>query len=503
MSATPTSTDSISLSYTDHKGNSLIFQLAPGKSVFAGVAKNCSLQLSGTDISPIHCRISFDGQSIKIFDWMSASGTIVDGQRIEGEVEVPAGCVLQLGSETVRILGGDDCYSQPGSGLGDSYKPSTERPYGENGSNGEVYHGSSQTGATAPCDLDETNPFGQDLTDDLTEDLTEDITVLLAEKLKELADLENAGDEQAVVEAVVEEEATVDVVEKEARQEIQDSAEGNTQVVAKENPWSDDAWTDDPAFADWIQDSTSETAFPHASGPLTQEEDPSLVASMESRIRDLLNEAEQGDRRIAVLEDLLLAGESAQAAQVEERQCLEAWLQDIERKFGEREAEHLAEVESMQRLFSERQAEVQQLQERLVTVGAAPDAHSEVMSTLEELRNTNLRLQEQLRASQERCRELEQQVAGAAGQQVEALRADLAELAQERAELARQRHELVNQLTHVSTVHQQASPEDKEMACRLRALREHLREIHQQEKSDRTETSFTSRLSNLWHRATR
>jgi chromosome segregation ATPase len=271
----------------------------------------------------------------------------------------------------------------------------------------------------------------------------------------------------------------------------------------RDDPWAQEERTEDPAFSDWIHDSLVELPDQNGYSPFNQDEDQGLVASMESRIRDLLNEAEQSDQRIAVLEDLLLACESAQAAQFEERQCFAAWLQDIERKFGEREAEHLAEVEAVKRMVAEGQVEIQQLHQRLVKASSMPSGHTEVMTTLEELRVSNLRLQDQLRGSQDRCRELEQQVAIADSPRLEDLRMEMAVLAQERAELARQRHELVNQLTLASSVPKQASSEDQEMACRIRTLREHLREIHSQEQTTQSGTSFTARLSNLWHRATR
>jgi FHA domain len=457
MSCSHNTIDSISLSYVDHMGRPVNFLLAPGKSVFAGVAKNCSLQLSGADISAIHCRISFDGQSIKVFDWMSASGTFVEGQRIEGEVEVPAGSAIQLGDQTLRILSNGDF---------SSIEITNRLPH-EKIRVGEVDKENSPLSTVAPSKRVEAIHIGQDLTVELNETATENFILDVFE------------------------------VDMQIQQPIPHSTNSH------DEPWAQEA-TEDPAFSDWIQDSLVE--LPDQNGrTFNQDEDHGLVASMESRIRDLLNEAEQSDRRIAVLEDLLLAGESAQAAQVEERQCLEAWLQDIERKFGEREAEHLAEVESAQRLVREGQAEIQLLHQRLVKASSMPSGHTEVLTTLEELRVTNLHLQDQLRDSQERCRELEQQVASASPDHphLGELRAEMAVLAHERAELARQRHELVNQLTQAGTVQKEASSEDQEMACRIRTLREHLREIHHQEQNTKSANSFTSRLSNLWHRATR
>jgi pSer/pThr/pTyr-binding forkhead associated (FHA) protein len=456
----------ISLCYVDRNGDSVNFLLAPGKSVFAGVAKNCSLQLSGADISSIHCRISFDGQSIKVFDWMSASGTFIGGQRIEGEVEVPAGTVLQLGNQTLRILDNGKFNIQPNLSLDDFSTETTNRIPDEEIRVGGVNREKSKLSTVAPCKQVEAVK-GQDLTVNSNETASDDFNLDVFE-----------------LDEVVE-------------QPIQNST--NT----RDDPWAQEERTEDPAFSDWIHDSLVELPDQNGYSPFNQDEDQGLVASMESRIRDLLNEAEQSDQRIAVLEDLLLACESAQAAQFEERQCFAAWLQDIERKFGEREAEHLAEVEAVKRMVAEGQVEIQQLHQRLVKASSMPSGHTEVMTTLEELRVSNLRLQDQLRGSQDRCRELEQQVAIADSPRLEDLRMEMAVLAQERAELARQRHELVNQLTLASSVPKQASSEDQEMACRIRTLREHLREIHSQEQTTQSGTSFTARLSNLWHRATR
>lgn len=500
MSSSSVSAEPLCISYLNPQGQSVNFLLSPGKSVFAGVAKNCSLQLTGEDISPIHCRISFDGQSIRIYDWMSASGTFVDGQRIEGEVEVPSGSQLQLGSQTLRISGGDEaCFLTPANSVQD--RPSEGgQASGAEGIRESWSSGKAAQAAFAPSDLDADNPFGQDLT-------LEPSRWASAEQDAETRQFEQQDPERIEGHPTDQSGHDLDAgldENPETRLVAQlDNLEHKLEDNLDRHSWNEDAWTSDPSFTDWVQESAAEITLGDCPNSVVDGDDSGLVATMETRIRDLVHEAELSDRRISVLEDLLLAAESAQSAQVEERQCLENWLQDIERKFGEREAEHLAVVQSMQHAAGERQAELQQLHQKLVNAAGAPDAQSEVRAALEELRAANQRLQEQLQASQERCRELEQQVAGGSADQTETLRVELAKLAQERAELARQRHELVNQLTHASSVQKNASPEDSEMACRLRALREHLREIHQQEQQDRSEITLTSRLSSLWHRVTR
>ena len=67
-------------------------------------------------------------------------------------------------------------------------------------------------------------------------------------------------------------------------------------------------------------------------------------------------------------------------------------------------------------------------------------------------------------------------------------------LAQERALIAQQRQELENELKR-----QQQTTAD-ETTLKLQVLRQHLNEIHEEERAEKEERRLGSRLSRLWRR---
>lgn len=558
MSFPQISADSLVLSYTDSNGQLQVFPLEPGKGIFIGTAKNCGIQLCGPDISPIHCRITCDGHTIRVHDWMSTSGTLVDGIRIEGEYEVSPGSVLQLGTQAIQLNVISD--AEDTSKLEEVVDRRNESPSDQERFSVAWHEPPSETSGVlrtevsySPSELDEANPFGQDLCEELKniEQLLEEESSPKSESMAqddpiEYAPQPSTEDDLSLAEAAGETPEHPDdaspllivhetvssgseplptaveptrLLETPSRVMNTDDTQPpnlldlSTKALseAPNNANEDlpsglalesDSWSEAAALDDWRPESNWQFSSQQSSDSWNSGDETAGDNAMEARIRDLLQEAQLSDQRIAVLEDQLLAAESAQAAQTEERQCLEAWLQDIECKFTSREDEHAAEVDLLRQSLATRQSDIQQLHQRLELIASSSDAKLEIVPVLEELRSANQQLKEQLEAANARCRELETNLAATAEQHSEAVRMELAELARERAELARQRHELVNQISQVSIPTKNAASEDSEMACRLRALREHLREIHNQDQQNRSETSFTSRITSLWQRVT-
>ena len=82
------------------------------------------------------------------------------------------------------------------------------------------------------------------------------------------------------------------------------------------------------------------------------------------------------------------------------------------------------------------------------------------------------------------------------------LQAERAELAQEKAAASRIRFQLSKQLQDIGEVPDAKDQPDREFAFKLQTLREHLREIHEEEKHEREQKSesLLGRISNLWKR---
>ncbi len=220
-----------------------------------------------------------------------------------------------------------------------------------------------------------------------------------------------------------------------------------------------------------------------------------------TRLEDLLAELERNDERGAMLEQLLRAAEEKNRAEQEERRHLAGWVDDIEQRFGERDAEWQAERDALthrvETVLAERDGLMDQLRERCSHTGGAVAAST---ADLDQLQATNLSLRQELHEAQEHCLQLEEQVRernkqlSCRTQDDTKLREEQLQLAQERAELARQQAELT---TAQATLQELPRRPETEIDCRLREFRQHLREIHSQEQQNPVKTS---RLSRLWAR---
>jgi chromosome segregation ATPase len=237
--------------------------------------------------------------------------------------------------------------------------------------------------------------------------------------------------------------------------------------------------------------------------------DPDETAQLVARMETLLDELDQSDERVAQLERLLQHSEEAAEAERQERRHLEHWVGDIERRVGQREAEWHAEREVLQQQLgaaTEQQQRLDlQLQRRPSNNNGLPSQADEVR----QLRQQNAHLQQQLAQLQKEYEQRVEQQSGAnhhaqAGPSTIPTAADLREehvrLAQERALLARQQAEFAALRTEFERLTQSQRRPDEEGDTKLRALRDHLREIHLQEQQVQSERSLGSRLAQLWRR---
>jgi pSer/pThr/pTyr-binding forkhead associated (FHA) protein len=91
----------------DSYGADIECELKPDQGVFVGRSSNCGLKLRGEGLSDIHCRVGLEGGKLWIQDWMSASGTRVNGQQIATKTEIRNGDVVGVGPNEVTVLTGD------------------------------------------------------------------------------------------------------------------------------------------------------------------------------------------------------------------------------------------------------------------------------------------------------------------------------------------------------------------------------------------------------------
>jgi pSer/pThr/pTyr-binding forkhead associated (FHA) protein len=507
------------------------FELEAGKGVFIGSAAQCGIQLSGSEVSPIHCRLSVEGGAIHLHDWMSGTGTLVNGQKIDPEAELSLEDAIQIGNHRIelstspRAASFDNvCTSPLDEQLRSRPKLATDGP--------GTAETSSQPPALSP--LASVSPpaavppepavFPEAVRSPAAEQspLTALSPVVEAQSETSALSAESAQESASVESALAERELTttpgsssvgslhsVESSRSPSSADFWDELEFTSSSSSSEDPV--DRETVDLLMAE-IEDlraalgdqrpGSRDRELPSSLASGNASQSSRTIENLEQRLEQLLGEAELSDQRIRMLEDLLLAADSAHRAQQEEKEYLESWLEDIEQKFSLREQEHLAELECLRNANDSTKQEIQALQRRLAKAAAGSDMSHQYEEALEQLQHSNAQLQEQVQEAQQRCRRLEQQLADSPVTESQELRVERADLARQRAELARQRHELVSQLALASGEGKEEVAVETEMSCRLRALREHLREIHEQEKQEKAERSLTSRISHLWHRVT-
>lgn len=218
------------------------------------------------------------------------------------------------------------------------------------------------------------------------------------------------------------------------------------------------------------------------------------------RMQQLIDEANRSDERVALLEEMLHCAEDANRAEQEERQHLEAWVGDIEQRVTAREEEHAAELQLIRRRLAESQQEQGRLQQRLSAAAGAGPAALQFEETVQRLQASNQELQSELDEARKQNQTLQHRIEQIGAEQEQALREERANLAQEQAKISRLRYELTAKLSAVEELPKPEHQADQEASQRIRALREHLREIHEQEKLAEREAPLTHKLARLWQR---
>lgn len=61
------------------------------------------LVLPDGEVSRMHCRVAIAGTSVTITDLGSTNGTFVEGQRIDGSVDLPVGAMLRVGNRRLQL----------------------------------------------------------------------------------------------------------------------------------------------------------------------------------------------------------------------------------------------------------------------------------------------------------------------------------------------------------------------------------------------------------------
>lgn len=453
-------TDTITLTVTNQVGSAQQVELLPNEGVFAGKSSNCRLQLSGEELSDIHCRIELENGQVSVQDWMSVTGTQVNGETITAKTQLQPSDVVQIGQHRIQLGAG------PGGAKGNDFdSPSTE------------YDADFPVVDPAPMPVEDPVSASED------ESLEGELADHTPQADSGFAPLEHAStvDSEAVdIDADFfgfEEEETYD---RETVALLQAEIEDLQAALAQRDA----------------------EQYNHTGAPEPGESDAAEEASDGTlqRMQELIDEANRSDERVAILEEMLFAAEATSRSEQEERGQLEAWVGDIEKRIGQREDEHKAEIEALHERLKESSSQQDRLHKQLLQAGGGGRAPQGYEETVENLQSLNSELQEKL-AESEKCRmTLERRLEQQREDQERALRDERVNLAQEKAKISRMRYELSNKLSDIEEIPKNTNHVDNETAHKIRTLREHLREIHEQEKEEAKNASIATRLSKLWKR---
>jgi hypothetical protein len=463
-----TTAKSATLLVVDPSNQRSEFQISDQESLIVGRNATCSIQLDDESVSERHCMFRFADGEVKLNDWHSASGTIVNGESISTDTSVYDDDMISVGIYQMQIkFDGDSQQRNTGySSQSESGRPEEITP--------PVEQKSSIVADQLRLQLDQVTEENQQLRDEL----------------EELLNLVPKPEPAAVFSTPYEgfQNEEVEMLRAEVAQLQSELVQRDVELA-------------ELAAAENFSENT-----PAA--------DPDTEALVE-RLEQLLDELQGTDRRIQSLQDLLRASDDAQQAELEERRQIANWLQEIEQRVSQRESEWKAENQKLtneiEQLKTQRESAEQKLGKALQASGVetARQAEKHLAEIREENHKLAQQLQQQIQENEKLGKAADLVEVHGNGQSTEKIYQELRrqelELAQERATMSRQRAEVVRLKDEVERSAQKVTGGSDSSDLRVKALRDHLREIHEQEQEEKqnqpeSPNGIASRIARLWQR---
>ena len=543
------------------------FALDVDTNTLVGSGGHCRIQLEGDEIRSLHCILALKEEGfLEVRDWYTGS-TLLNGEAIKDSVDMREDDRLQVGSYeiTVALESADQTETSPES---QSESAADMDQDGEERSESALQENNEEAALEADRNVDELPvDEAQDVDEAAADVATVADESVATEPVDEAPVDEVPVDEVPVDEAPVDEvpvdEVPVDEVpvdeapvdgetdadiagptEESEPALIEDSTPQPEQepVVepSREFVYDIDAAEEEmngasagfaaPAFnsdtsvdADELQllrmeidqlrfELAEKEAAPEQSpGQLSRDQTVKLV----SRLEELLEELRFSDVRSQELEELLRTADQATCDEREERKQIESWVTDLEGRITQREEETEAEVQQLKKLLTEARASQQKSNECLKSVIDVKTQSGEAVPTelANDLKKQIESLQLQLQTAQEEATDLrgklEEQAASVIPLQVQLneseqqLAAMQLEAANERAEVSRQRVELQRLKTDLEG-RLDSSDDGDNADSRIRAMREHLKELHVKDEENKQESKdnggLANRITNLLQR---
>ena len=417
-----THTRSIELIATDLDGSSHSFRLAPTDGVFIGKSGNCGLRLSHKEISDIHCRIGFEAGELWAQDWMSTSGTLLNGQPLTAKTQLSTDALLELGPFTIEIkeLRMAETFEPECNPERDSAKPkavacsiahfshiasdedqdSPDCQDHEMGAYSDIDHQGDPESSSADDDIVANSEYEIAISHEPAEHSSQHSDALPNESqeasLHDQFSADPADEAEWTAKAEDSYSESMDELEADAGSKV--SFDAGLDIFDDDDPCENAVECDSETIAllqAEIEDLRAALAHQDVglsdigdtTSPSDETEDSHQVLH---RLQELSEEANRAEERVLLLEEMLQAAEEANRAEAEERTHLEAWVGDIERRIGQREQEHAAEMAALKTRLSAANHRQRHLQQQLENAASnVGDSKESFQSELESLQREN------------------------------------------------------------------------------------------------------------------
>lgn len=441
----PVTPSELSIHVTGPDGEQAVYSLVAGDALVLGSNPACGVRLSGHGVAGMHCTLSFEDGDLVVDDWDTGGGTYVNGKRVARQLAVSPTAQLQIGSYRIATRpAGNEAEDAPSHNALDEHSAETQ----------EAPLPTAQSLANSPTaiwdSLDDLGPVDEPGSDPAS--------------AYSRFDFDDEADELLRIEV---EYLRTELAERDAR-------------LAE-----------------------LEAAGLELAGSVPEDDLPTRaeVETLVTRLEDLLVELEQSDDRLKTMAELLRASDEANLAAEEERSQMESWIGEVERRVRQWESEWHAERDALNRQLAELTSQRDSAETRGGDAAQAGlirqlrvDA-SALQTQINEL--TIERDALQLRIQTAEVQSIEERVAVAVDEALREERLQVsqlkAEVARERASLAKKQEEMLNQQGLLT-----AEPDVADI--RIRAFREHLRELRESEPERRPQPTMSQRLGKLWRK---
>ena len=502
------------------------FELDTNSNVLVGTGGHCKIQLEeGNDVKSLHCilKLNNDGE-IEVRDWNTGC-TIINGTAISEPSILRENDVLSVGNYQITPVlaatessGTNDAEATNDGSREDLTQQEADSDFSEK--EDSVAESGDSSRAEVPCESTATT--NAEVDDESTAEVEGEIgeeTSSSADSLYD--DIPDSDDAEGAVSSSNHNAPKVDDLDKfvyDIDADFGDTTDVESFSFADSGFGESISQDDDEVQL--LRMEVDQLRFELAQRDSIAQSDDLLdrqqTERLVLRLEELLSELKKSDVRTRELEELLRDSDQAANDEKEERKNIEKWIGELESRVNQREEEAESEIQQLKKQLTEARSLQQKTNERLQGIiehktGEEDSDSSEIVNQLKEQVRS---LQEQLKTAHGENQKLERQLEESSeldpSQEAERLSdqkmAEMQlEMSRERAEISRQRVEL-KKLKADLELRLEAPKEVNTADTRIQAMREHLKELHdqeQEEKSRNREAGLTGRIANLLNRVTK